>query len=158
MDHSRFQKLKTDMKSLATFSIVIFTIFFTGCDETKKVIDVAGNVQLTGSYTVSSINGKKLTDTTNPTFTLSAVDNSFRGTTGCNSVFGNYALDLYSISFEDLAVSEKMCVEKIKMKTERDFLDALNNTGSYNLQNGVLTFYSKTDRSVLLSATRDTNN
>ncbi|CAM3323001.1 META domain-containing protein [Aequorivita lipolytica] len=146
------------MKTLATLSILIFTIFFTSCDETKKVIDVAGSVQLTGSYTVSSINGKKLTNTTNPTFTMSALDNSFRGTTGCNSVFGNYTLDLYSIGFGDLAVSEKMCMDKNIMKTERDFLDALNNTGSYDLQNGVLTFYSKTDRSVVLSATKDTNN
>lgn len=145
------------MKTLATLSILIFTILFTGCDETKKVIGVAGSVQLTGSYTVSSINGKKLTNTTNPTFTMSAVDNSFRGTTGCNSVFGNYSLDLYAISIGDLAVSEKMCKDKNIMKTERDFLDALNNTGSYDLQNGVLTFYSKTDRSVLLSATKDTN-
>jgi len=146
------------MKTLATLSIFLFTILFTGCDETKKVIDVAGSVQLTGSYTVSSINGKKLANTTNPTFTMSAVDNSFRGTTGCNSVFGKYTLDLYSLSFGDLAVSEKMCMDKDIMKTERDFLDALNNTGSYNLQNGVLTLYSKTDRSVLLSAAKDTNN
>ncbi|MEH6763533.1 META domain-containing protein [Aequorivita antarctica] len=146
------------MKTLATLSLLIFAVIFTGCDETKKVIDVAGNVQLTGSYTVSAINGKKLVNTTNPTFTLSALDNSFRGTTGCNSVFGNYTLDLYSISFGDLAVSEKMCMDKNIMKSERDFLDALKNTGSYALNNGVLTFYSKTDRSVLISATKDTNN
>lgn len=146
------------MKTLATLSLLIFTIIFTSCEETKKVIDVAGSVQLTGSYTVSAINGKKLTNTTTPTFTMSALDNSFRGTTGCNSVFGNYTIDLYSISFGDLAVSEKMCMDKNIMKTERDFLDALKNTGTYGLQNGVLTFYSKTDRSVVLSATKDANN
>ncbi|HPE83467.1 MAG TPA: META domain-containing protein [Aequorivita sp.] len=146
------------MKTLATLSLIIFTIFFTSCDETKKVIDVAGSVQLTGSYTVSALNGKKLVDTTNPTFTLSALDNSVRGTTGCNSVFGNYTLDLYSLSFGDLAVSEKMCMDKNIMKSERDFLDALNNTGSYTLDNGILTLYSKTDRSVLLNAKKDTNN
>lgn len=143
------------MKTLATLSILIFSIIFTSCDETKKVIDVAGSVQLTGSYTVSAINGKKLVNTTNPTFTMSALDNSFRGTTGCNSVFGNYTIDLYTINFSDLAVSEKFCAEKEIMKTERDFLDALNNTGSYAMDNGVLTFYSKTDRSVLLSAKKD---
>ncbi|QQX77431.1 MULTISPECIES: META domain-containing protein [Aequorivita] len=145
------------MKALATVSILLFVIIFTGCDETKKVIDVAGSVQLTGSYTVNSINGKKLENTKNPTFTLSAIDNSFRGTTGCNSVFGNYTIDLYSINFGDLAVSEKMCMDKNIMNTERDFLNALNNTGTYGLQNGVLTLYSKTDRSVLLSATKDSN-
>lgn len=146
------------MKTLATLSLLIFTVIFTSCDETKKVIDVAGSVQLTGSYTVSAINGKKLTNTTNPTFTLSALDNSVRGTTGCNSIFGNYTLDLYAISFADLAVSEKACLDKNMMKSERDFLDALNNTGSYTLDNGALTFYSKTDRSVLLSASKDANN
>lgn len=146
------------MKTLATLSSLIFLVFFTSCDETKKVIDVAGSVQLTGSYTVSAINGNKLTNTTPPTFTLSALDNSFRGTTGCNSVFGNYTLDLYSLTFSDLAVSEKMCTDKNIMNTERDFLNALNSTGSYSLENGVLTLYSKTDRSVLLSATKDNNN
>ncbi len=146
------------MKTLATLSLLIFAVIFTSCDETKKVIDVAGSVQLTGNYTVSTINGKKLVNTTNPTFTLSALDNSFRGTTGCNSVFGNYTIDLYAINFGQLAVSEKMCMDKNIMKTERDFLDALNNTGSYALENNVLTLYSKTDRSVLLSATKDKTN
>ena len=146
------------MKTLATLSLLIFAVIFTGCDETKKVIDVAGSVQLTGSYTVSALNGKQLVDTTNPTFTLSALDNSFRGTTGCNSVFGNYTIDLYTINFGQLAVSEKMCMDKNIMKTEFDFLDALNNTGSYALDNGILTLYSKTDRSVLLNAKKDTNN
>lgn len=143
------------MKTLATLSLILFAVIVTGCDETKKVIDVAGSVQLTGSYTVTTLNGKKLVNTTNPTFTMSALDNSFRGTTGCNSVFGNYTIDLYAINFGDLAVSEKFCSEKEIMKTERDFLDALNNAGSYALDNGVLTLYSKTDRSVLLSAKKD---
>lgn len=146
------------MKTLATLSLLIFTVIFTSCEETKKVIDVAGSVQLTGNYTVSAINGKKLANTSNPTFTLSALDNSIKGTTGCNSVFGTYSLDLYTISFKDLAVSEKACLDKNIMKSERDFLDALNNTGSYNLENGALTFYSKTDRSVVLSASKDANN
>lgn len=146
------------MKTLATLSVLILTVFFTSCDETKKVIDVAGSVQLTGSYTVSALNGKKLASTTNPTFTLSAIDNSFRGTTGCNSIFGNYTLDLYAINFGDLAVSEKYCADKEIMKTERDFIDALNKTGSYALENNILTLYSKTDRSILLSARKDSKN
>lgn len=146
------------MKILATLTALIFTLAFTSCDETKKVIDVAGNVQLTGSYTVSAINGKKIESTTNPTFSMSAIDNSFRGTSGCNSIFGEYKLDMYAISFDNLAVSEKYCAEKEIMKTERDFLDALNNIGSYALENGILTFYSKKDRSVLLSAKKDLKN
>ncbi len=146
------------MKTLATLSLLIFTVLFTSCDETKRVIDVAGSVQLTGSYTVSVLNGSKMINATNPTFTLSALDNSLRGTTGCNSLFGNYTIDLYAISFNELAVSEKECTDTNLMKTEQEFLDALNNTGSYSLENGVLTLYSKTDRSALLSATKNGNN
>ena len=146
------------MKTLATLSVLIFTVLFTSCDETKKVIDVAGSVQLTGSYTVSALNGNKINSTTLPTFSLSALDNSLRGTTGCNSVFGNYSIDLYALTFGELAVSEKACTDPNLMKTEREFLDALKNTGSYGLANGVLTFYSKTDRSVVLSATKDGTN
>ena len=146
------------MKTLATLTVLIFTLVFTSCDETKKVIDVAGSVQLTGNYTVSAINGKKLSSGPYATFSLSALDNSFRGNSGCNSVFGNYTIDLYAINFDNLAVSERYCAEKEIMKAERDFIDALNKTGSYALQNGVLTFYSKLDRSVVLSATKDTNN
>lgn len=145
------------MRTIATFTI-IFALILTSCDETKKVIDVAGSVQLTGNYIVTAIDGKKLTTETTPTFSLSALDNSFRGTTGCNSVFGNYTIDLYAINFGDLAVSERFCAEKEIMKTERDFLDALNNSGSYGLENNVLTLYSKTDRSVLLKATKETKN
>lgn len=144
------------MKTLATLSLIICAVIFTSCDETKRVIDVAGNVQLTGSYTVSALNAKKIVGTQNPTFSLSAIDNSFRGTSGCNSVFGDYKLDMYAISFDNIAVSEKFCDEKGVMDTEREFLDALNNTGSYALENNVLTFYSKMDRSVLLTATKDT--
>lgn len=144
------------MKTLATLSLLILAITFTGCDETKKVIDVAGSVQLNGMYTVNSINGKKI-NSNNPSLTFSALDNSVNGTTGCNSVFGNYALDLYTINFGDLATTKKACLEQNIQQTEKDFLNALNKTGSYNLQDRILTFYSKTDRSVLLTATKDTN-
>ena len=143
------------MKTFATLSVLICILLFSGCDETKKVIDVAGNVQLTGSYTVTALNGKKLANTTNPTFTLSALDNSFRGTTGCNSVFGNYTIDLFAIHFGDLAVSEKMCMDKNIMGTEKDFLNALKEAGSYTLENNILKFFSKYDQSVLLSEKKE---
>jgi len=143
------------MKAIKYLSILILAVVFTSCDETKKVVDVAGSVQLTGSYTVSHIKEEK-PEGTAPTFSLSAIDNSIKGTTGCNSVFGNYSIDLYVIDFGDLAVSTKECGDK-EMKKERDFLDALNNAGSYDIQNNVLTLYSKTDRSILLKALKDSN-
>ena len=90
------------------------------------------------------------------TFTLAALDKSISGNTGCNSFFGNYTIDLYAMSFGDIAVSENFCDKPI-MATETRLLKALKNTGSYALQDGILTLYSKTDRSVVLKATKEKN-
>lgn len=146
------------MKTFATVSLLIFAIIFSGCEETKKVIDVAGSVQLSGKYVVNDLKGATVAVNNTPTLIFSALDKSIKGTTGCNSVFGNYTLDLYTISFTDIAVSEKACLDSNISKIEKDFLETLNNTGSYNLQDNILTLYSKTDRKVLLKATKDTNN
>ena len=42
------------------------------------------------------------------------------------------------------------------MAVERAFLDAINTVGSYKLEGNVLTLYSKIDRSVLITATKET--
>lgn len=145
------------MKTFATLSVLIFSLTFTSCNETKKAIDIAGNVQLNGKYVVNSINGTTVVANNHPTLIFSALDQSIRGTTGCNSVFGKYTLDLYVLNFQDLAVSEKDCLQQNVKQTENSFLDALRNTGSYYLQDNMLTLYSKGDKKVLLTASKDTN-
>ena len=126
---------------------------FVSCDETKKVIDVAGNVQLSGSYTIATIGDRSVEDNA-PTIMFTAMDQGIKGNTGCNSYFGKYALDLYALSFSDIASTEMACDEPI-MGNENAFLDALRKTGSYALENNVLTLYSMNDRSVLLTANKD---
>ncbi len=145
------------MKTFATLSVLILTVILCGCNETKKAIDIAGNVQLNGKYVVNQINGTTVVANNHPTLIFSALDKSIRGTTGCNSVFGKYTLDLYVLNFQDLAVSEKDCLQQNVKQTESQFLDALKNTGSYYLQDNVLTLYSKGDKKVLLTATKDAN-
>ncbi len=139
------------MKILIT--IVLATLVLTGCDETKKVIDVAGNVQLSGAYKVSSINNKAVSENA-PTMSFFALDKTVRGNTGCNSFFGNYILDLYAMSFNDIGSTEMACDQPI-MDVENAFLSALRKTGSYDIENSVLTLYSKTDRSIILVAIKD---
>jgi len=128
-------------------------LFLTSCDETKKVIDVAGNVQLSGAYKVSSINNSAVSEN-NPTITFFALGKTVRGNTGCNSFFGNYALDLYALSFNDIGSTEMACDQPI-MDVENSFLDVLRNTGSYDIENSVLTLYSKADRSILMVAIKE---
>lgn len=136
--------------------IIIFmsAIVLTSCDETKKVIDVAGNVQLAGNYVISAIGDKAVTANA-PTISFMAYDKSIKGNTGCNSFFGNYALDLNVLTFSDIGSTEMACEQPI-MDIENNFLQALRNTGSFSLQNNVLTLLSKDDQSVLLKAQKET--
>jgi heat shock protein HslJ len=143
------------MKALTVMIAMIFTISLGSCDETKKVIDAAGNVQISGNYSVSKIDGKTI-GSNKPTISFTALDKAVNGNTGCNSFFGKYSLDLYALSFSEIASTEMACDAHI-MKTENDFLQALRNTGSYSLENEVLVLYSKNDRSILLEAQRVKN-
>ena len=137
------------------FVILVATFFITSCDETKKVIDVAGNVQLSGTYNVSEI-GATTSFEKVPYLSFFALDKTIKGNTGCNSFFGNYTLDLYALNFSDIASTEVACDQPI-MDVENAFMTALNNTGSYDIQNGVLTLYSKGDRTILLKAIKEAN-
>lgn len=144
------------MKANFNIFIVLVATLFMSCDETKKVIDVAGSVQLSGTYTVSQVTGSGAVSKVAQTFTLAAIDKSIRGNTGCNTFFGSYDNDLYALTFSDLAQTEKACAPSI-MTAEQDLMRALGETGSYTLEDKQLTLLSKSDRSVLLKATKNTN-
>lgn len=133
-------------------ALVAITLVFTSCEETKKVIDTAGRVQLSGTYNITMAGTQKIT-TNESNITFAALDKSVRGNAGCNDYFGNYTLDLYTLNFGAIAATEQYCDEMV-MKKERAILDALRDTGSYTLENDVLTLLSKNDRSVLLKASK----
>lgn len=139
------------MRILLTL-ITLTTVLFASCDETKRVIDVAGSVQLSGTYAITKAGTKSVS---NPDINISfaALDKSFRGNGGCNSFFGNYTLDLYALNFSDIAATENYCDESI-MTVENEIMNAIRNTGSYTLEKDVLKLLSKNDRSVLLTATK----
>jgi heat shock protein HslJ len=145
------------MKNLVIVLAVVLLGSMTSCEETKKVIGVAGSVQLSGNYMVTSIPGasdKISKEGDLLTLNFAALDKSIRGNTGCNTFFGNYTLDLYALSFSDIGATERACSKPV-MATENAYMMALGNTGSYELQNNILTLFSKTDRSVLLTAKKE---
>ncbi len=137
------------MKTFSTLLIICLAIITTSCDETKRVIDAAGTIQLSGTYDVTSVNSTK--NAINQTMIFSALEKKVNGMAGCNSYFGNYTLDLYAINFNGVGSTKKMCADN-EMTAENAFFKALDNTGSYSIENDVLTLYSKTDRTVLLTA------
>jgi heat shock protein HslJ len=138
------------MKTLNTIILLPLILMIGACDETKKVVDVAGNIHLTGEYTITEITETQIEPNT-LTLSLSALDKTVRGHAGCNTFFGNYILDLYALSFKEFAITERYCDEPV-MTVERTYLNALHQTGSYSLQDNILTLLSKVDRSVLLKA------
>lgn len=141
------------MKKIAILSLILSVVLFSSCDETRKVIDTAGNVQLNGSYIVTNLGNKKM-EGNDLTIIFSALDTSVRGNGGCNTFFGDYDLDLYALSFGAIGSTKKMC-EGETMTNENNFLKSLEQTGSYSLENNVLTLYSKNDRTELLKARKN---
>ena len=135
-------------------TIVVIALSLIACDETKKVVDVAGNVQLSGLYRISSVSNKAVSENA-PTLNFIELEKSVRGNTGCNDFFGNYTIDHSTLSFNDIGSTEMACEQPI-MDIENAFLQALRKTGSYDIENSVLTLYSKNDRSIILVAIKKT--
>ena len=86
-----------------------------------------------------------------------ALNKSVNATTECNNMFGTYTIDLYAIDFGAMASTKKYC--EGKMEAEKKLGEVFENTGSYNLEAGVLQLFPANDRSLLLTATkvRETN-
>jgi len=141
------------MKKFAILGLLLCAILFTGCDETRKVLATAGNVQLNGSYIITDL-GTQTTNNNELTVIFSALDTSVRGNAGCNTYFGDYDVDVYTLNFGAIGSTKKACEPKV-MATENKLFKALEETGSYTLENNVLTLLSKNDRSVLLKARKN---
>ena len=139
---------------LLTFA---FTALFTlvSCEQTKKVIDTASSVQLNGTYNITMLDGENYS-AKDLELRFNALDTSFSATTDCNNLFGQYTIDVYTIEFDQIASTKKMC--EGKMQTEETMYDALSNVGSFELTDDKLTLLSKNDRSILVSAKKEKNN
>jgi|SRR5690554_597521 len=139
------------MRVIISLSVLILVTFMS-CDTSKKSLAMDKvSQELTGSYTVLKMHDIN-TMTIAPQFSFYAKDNSFRGNTGCNSVFGTFSSEGQEIELTDLAVSEMYCDDEGVMDVERAFLDVLKNTGSYKITEKSLILYSKEGNEVLLEA------
>lgn len=139
------------MRVIISISLVILTTLMS-CDTSKKTIAMnKENQDITGSYTVLTMHNIDAM-TIAPQFSFYAKDNSFRGNTGCNSVFGSFSSEGQEIVLNDLAVSEMYCDGEGIMEIERAFLNILKNIGSYKLTEETLIFYAKDTNEVLLEA------
>jgi heat shock protein HslJ len=139
------------MKQIFLAIIACFLIT-TACKETKKLIETPEIEVLTGDFTISTINGASISPVASLQFTNT--DKSINGNSGCNNFGGNYSQDTMAINIGQLMATQAYCDENI-MKNENALLKALKNTGTFSISEGILILYSKIDKSILLTATKD---
>lgn len=144
-----------NMKIFTGLSLLVLVTVFTNCNETKKVIEDTGSVQITGTYIVTLLNDTKVSKDKGISFEMSEFNKSIRGTTGCNSFFGVVSKEGRSLRFTEMNISENYCDDDV-MRSEQNLLRALNTVGSYLLKKDILTLYSDSDKSVILNAVKYT--
>ena len=139
------------MKKLITIiTATCLMLLNVNCKETKEVIKTASNITLGGNYNVASINDV-INTSKSITLEFNALEKIVSGNAGCNQFSGDYSVDALALNIGLLRATEAYCEDSV-MKTERAYMNALKNTGSYSIEDGILTLYSKTDRSPLLTA------
>lgn len=137
-------------KTLSIIAVTCLMLISVGCNETKKVINTASSVTLDGAYLINTIDGK--TNKANAlTLNFNALNKMVSGNAGCNEFSGSYSIDIFALSVGVLTATEAFC-EEPTMSLEQSYFNALKNTGSYGIKDDVLTLYSKTDRSPILTA------
>lgn len=140
--------------SIVHFFLLLLTTY--SCNEAKKVIKLESDTQLTGSYNIVTL-GEEVVNSADTNKVFIAFDSkemSIRGNTGCNSYFGSYMLENYSLSFSDIGQTEMACEEAV-MRTEWNLMQALRDTGSFTLENNILTLYSVANRNIILTAKKE---
>ncbi|PZD78437.1 META domain-containing protein [Mesonia sp. K7] len=132
------------------FTLALSVLFtFASCEQTKQVLNTTSNVQLNGLYDILTVNGKDY-NSKNLTIQFNAMNNNFSATTECNNMFGDYKIDIYAITFSNIASTKKFC--EGRMDAEEEIAETLSNVGSFEVVDGKLTLYSLNDRSVIFTA------
>mgnify|MGYP000114601889 CR=1 FL=1 len=76
------------MKQTIKFSVLIFSLFFISCKETKPTIEKTMINVYSGNYEIKSLNNQQLERKL--FFTIDSNENKISGKTDCNTYFGNY--------------------------------------------------------------------
>ena len=128
------------MKQAIKFSILIFSLFFITCKETKPSIEKAIINIYSGNYEIKSLNNQKLERKL--FFTIDSNENKFSGKTDCNTYFGDYLVtNNNKIEIELLGVTKMYCEDNV-MKVESELFKAFRSTMTFNFDNNMLTFYN----------------
>ena len=130
-------------QKFALLALLASTMALTGCaglDATSG--GSAGDEPLENTYwklvTVGERQAVVVTETREAHLVLHAEEARLAGSTGCNRMMGGYELDGDRLSFGQLATTMMACPGDV-MEFEREFLDALGDTASWQVEGESLT-------------------
>lgn len=138
------------MKTIASLFITAVLILTASCNGTKKAAASSENETLEGTFAIGSLKNKDIGEK-ELELVFNAENNSFTGTTDCNSIFGEYTLDGNNVTFSPVAATRMYC--EGRMDTEKNIIAAFGNTSTYSVKGGVVSFYDK-EGNLLLSAAK----
>lgn len=142
------------MKQAIKFSILIFSLFFITCKETKPSVEKTIINIYSGNYEIKSLNNQKLERKL--FFTIDSNENKISGKTDCNTYFGDYVVtNNNKIEIELLGVTKMYCENNV-MKVESELFKAFRNTITFNFDNNRLTFFNK-EGNPIIRAYKTTN-
>ncbi len=128
-------KTKQKQAEAAKISIITPNLSNTVDTENKLVDKNWKLIELFGNQVVLRENAPE------PRITFNA-ENKFSGNAGCNRIAGSYQIreKSDSIRFSQVVATKMMCING--METENKFLQALDETRTYIIQNDTLIFYA----------------
>jgi heat shock protein HslJ len=141
------------MKQTIKFSVLIFSLFFISCKETKTTVEKKMINVYSGNYEIKSLNNQQLER--KMFFTIDSNENKISGKTDCNTYFGNYIVTNNKIEIEPLGVTKMYCEDDV-MKVESELFKAFRSTITFNFDNNMLTFYNK-EGNLIIRAYKITN-
>ena len=141
------------MKQTIKFSVLIFSMFFISCKETKKTVETTTKMY-SGKYEIKSLNTQQLKRKL--FFKIDSNENKISGKTDCNTYFGNYIVtNNNKIEIEPLGVTKMYCEDDV-MKVESELFKAFRSTMTFNFDNNMLTFYNR-EGNLIIRAYKITN-
>ena len=141
------------MKQTIKFSVLIFSLFFISCKETKPAVEKKMMNVYSGNYEIKSLNNQQLERKI--FFTIDSNENKISGKTDCNNYFGNYIVTNNKIEIEPLGVTKMYCEDDV-MKVESELFKAFRRTMTFNFDNNMLTFFNR-EGNLIIRAYKITN-
>ena len=117
------------------------SVFFLGCTTPNTNETIKPNVSLTNTYFKAlSLNGAKAEVFEKEAYIRFDTKDAITGYLGCNGFFGSFTTQDKNISFENVGSTKMMCPN---MKTEDAFVNALQNTKTYEIKGETLNFFDE---------------